>query len=214
MSRWGKFAVPVLAAVLTGSVLAAGPTLAGVVASAFDANNAHKVDGKHAVGFSASIDARKGKLVATSTSTGRLPNNIIGKAPNADKLDGQDSSAYVRDCEEGSVLGYAWVIAPNGTYDTSTIPSTFTPIFRNYDYNCSGGQIYVRRDGVGQYYVGFGGLFAGVAIANADTVYGENDVYVNASRALAGPDNGSAFSVVIRDHTGAFTDSPFLITVM
>ena len=39
--------------------------------------NASKVDGKSAVGFDASVATRSGKLVATSSSTGLLPSNIL-----------------------------------------------------------------------------------------------------------------------------------------
>ena len=78
-------------AIVTAAVTAAGPSMA---AAAFDALNADKVDGKHAVGAGASVNKRKGKLVATGTN-GRLPNNIIAKAPDADKLDGKDSTAFL-----------------------------------------------------------------------------------------------------------------------
>ena len=57
--------------------------------------NVHKVDGKHAVGASAGVSKRRNKLVATNSS-GYLPNNIIKKARNADKLDGLDSSIFAR----------------------------------------------------------------------------------------------------------------------
>lgn len=60
----------------------------------YDAMNAHKVDGKHAVGAGASIAQRKGKLVATSGTTGRLPNNIIAVAPDSAKLGGKLPAAY------------------------------------------------------------------------------------------------------------------------
>jgi hypothetical protein len=63
-----------------------GPAVASA-AVAF-AVNSDKVDGKHAVGSGASIAARKGKLVATNPTTGRLPNNLIAKAPDAAKLGG------------------------------------------------------------------------------------------------------------------------------
>lgn len=60
----------------------------GAVAKAkYDAKNAHKVDGKHAVSAGAPVAKRKGKLVATNAS-GRLPNNIIAKAPDAARLGG------------------------------------------------------------------------------------------------------------------------------
>jgi hypothetical protein len=68
--------------VMIGSV---GPSVAR---AAYDAVNADKVDGKHAVGAGATVTQRKGKLVATSPTTGRLPNNIIAKAPDSDKLNG------------------------------------------------------------------------------------------------------------------------------
>jgi hypothetical protein len=68
--------------VMIGSV---GP---GVAQAAYDAVNADKVDGKHAVGSGATVDARKGKLVATSPTTGLLPNNLIAKALDSSKLNG------------------------------------------------------------------------------------------------------------------------------
>jgi hypothetical protein len=71
------------ACLVAGSVV---PAAAVIVA------NADKVDGFHAVGSGATIDARKGKLVATSSSTGRLPNNIIKKAPDAAKLGGVNAA--------------------------------------------------------------------------------------------------------------------------
>lgn len=74
-------------AVVAASVVA-GPAAAAAVYVA----NADKVDNKHAVGAGAGADARKGKLVATSPKTGRLPNNIIGLAPDSDRLDGFDSA--------------------------------------------------------------------------------------------------------------------------
>jgi hypothetical protein len=41
------------------------------------------------------VDQLKGKLVATNGTTGVLPNGIIAKAPNANWLDGLDSSVIV-----------------------------------------------------------------------------------------------------------------------
>jgi len=53
------------------------------------------VNGFGAVGCGATIENRSGKLVATCAATGRLPNNIIAKAPDSQLLDGQDSSAFL-----------------------------------------------------------------------------------------------------------------------
>ena len=74
-------------AVVAASVVA-GPT---AVAASYVAN-ADKVDNKHAVGAGATVQTRKGKLVATNARTGLLPNNIIGTAPDSDLLDGRDSA--------------------------------------------------------------------------------------------------------------------------
>jgi hypothetical protein len=53
------------------------------------------VDGFHAVGCSATQHQRSGKLVATCKSNGRLPNNIIAKAPDSSRLGGKPPSAYL-----------------------------------------------------------------------------------------------------------------------
>lgn len=79
------------AALVISATATGGPALAGLVF----ADNSDKVDGKHAVGSNASTDNRKGKLVATNKVTGRLPNNIIRKAPDAQLLDGRDSNDFL-----------------------------------------------------------------------------------------------------------------------
>ena len=54
----------------------------GAVAKAkYDAKNADKVDGKHAVSAKAPVKQRKGKLVATDSRTGKLPANIVPISP-------------------------------------------------------------------------------------------------------------------------------------
>ena len=58
--------------------------------------NADQVDGLDAVTAKASVNQRKGKLVATSPKTGRLPNNVIKKAPDAAKLGGKGPAAYLK----------------------------------------------------------------------------------------------------------------------
>ncbi len=84
-----------ISAVVIAVVTAAAPGVAqGVLAVA--GLNADMVDGRHAVGFGATVDNRKGRLVATSGVTGRLPNDIIAKAPNADKVDGHDANGLTR----------------------------------------------------------------------------------------------------------------------
>ncbi len=76
-----------------------------VAASTYDAENAHKVDGKHAVSASATVNARKGKLVATN-SAGYLPNNIIVKALGSDRVDGKHavSASSTVDARKGKLV--------------------------------------------------------------------------------------------------------------
>jgi hypothetical protein len=47
----------------------------------YDAKNADRVDGKHAVSAKASVNQRKGKLVATDPKTGKLPRDIVAISP-------------------------------------------------------------------------------------------------------------------------------------
>ena len=81
-----------IVAMVTAAVTAGGPALAAAVSQAM---NADTVDYRHAVGAGASRSNRAGKLVATNVE-GRLPGNIIAKAPNADRLDGVNSAKYAR----------------------------------------------------------------------------------------------------------------------
>ncbi len=77
----------------------AGGATAKVTYDARNARNADKVDGRHAVPSSASVAGRRGKLVATSRKTGRLPDNIIGTAPKAKSsaaLGGVPAAAFKR----------------------------------------------------------------------------------------------------------------------
>jgi hypothetical protein len=64
----------------------AGPSGASAVQRVV---NADKVDGLHAVAAGAPEAKRKGVLVATSRKTGKLPPSVVGKAPDAERLDGE-----------------------------------------------------------------------------------------------------------------------------
>jgi hypothetical protein len=122
MFRYVKPHLPILiTAVVVGVVVSGGPVAARAT---YDAVNAHKVDGKHAVGAAASTAQRAGKLVATN-SAGRLPNNIITKAPDSARLGALPTSAF------GSKVLYA-----NGVYsvgDAAYCPTAaFTPTRPSY----------------------------------------------------------------------------------
>lgn len=82
----------IVVAMVTAAVTAGGPAIAATIADY--ATNADMVDKKHAVGAGAKPADRAGKLVATN-SVGRLPNNIIAKAPDSSRLGGLLPSAFL-----------------------------------------------------------------------------------------------------------------------
>jgi hypothetical protein len=86
---WVVAAVMVLA--VTGQAALAG-TDDGISPSAVANVNADQVDGRHAIKYTSNKTARKGRLMAIG-ATGYLPDNIILKAMDADKIDGIDSTA-------------------------------------------------------------------------------------------------------------------------
>ncbi|MGH2755273.1 MAG: hypothetical protein ACRDLB_12695 [Actinomycetota bacterium] len=104
-----KYGYTALTAIVVAAVTAGGPVIAGTIADF--ARNADKVDGRHAVGARASLETRAKKLVATNKN-GRLPNNIIRKAPaarDADRVGGFGPTAFVRGCQAGALRGQAQV---------------------------------------------------------------------------------------------------------
>lgn len=90
----------VLIVLVTVAITAVAPAVAETIADY--AKNAGKVDDRSAVGAGATIAKRSGKLVATDAE-GRLPDNIIRKAPDSERLDGLSKNAFVRPSELLSV---------------------------------------------------------------------------------------------------------------
>jgi hypothetical protein len=115
-----KHLTTILIAILVSALTAAAPAIAHGVEHALFAHDSDKVDGKHAVGAGATKSQRKGKLVATNGS-GRLPNDIIAKAPNADRLDGIDSKKFVRGAGT-KVISRRVAVATNTTSTILGIP--------------------------------------------------------------------------------------------
>jgi len=68
------------------------------------ARNADKVDGRHAVGSRSSVTDRAGKVVATDAK-GRLPNNIVRRAPDAKRLGGFPARRFAKTCHQGAIAG-------------------------------------------------------------------------------------------------------------
>jgi hypothetical protein len=89
--------LPLGVATVLAVALAGPPALAqsedGIRPAAIQNINVQKVDGKSAIGSTGDKSKRAGKLMAFS-SQGYLPDNIIKKAMDADKLDGLDGTAY------------------------------------------------------------------------------------------------------------------------
>lgn len=91
-ARLGRHTTTILVAMVTAAITAGGPLLAAQV---YDAENAHQVDGRHAVGAASTAAERAGKLVATDGS-GRLPNSIIERAPDSARVGGRTASGLTR----------------------------------------------------------------------------------------------------------------------
>ena len=98
---------PAMAVALLALFVALSGTAAAVTVDF--ARNSDKVDGKHAVGYGASLNARKGKLVATSTANGRVP--------DSQKLQGRTWTKFLKDVVV--VVASSGSIA-NGSFDTAT----------------------------------------------------------------------------------------------
>lgn len=92
MKSFRRHLPTILIAMVTAAITAGGPAIAATIADY--ATNADMVDKKHAVGAGAKPADRAGKLVATN-SVGRLPNNIIAKAPDSSRLGGLLPSAFL-----------------------------------------------------------------------------------------------------------------------
>ena len=87
----------IVVAMITAMVTAGAPAIAHGVNHALFAHNADKVDGKHAVASGASTTQRAGKLVATDSTTGKLPDDIIAQAQDSAALQGLSASDFVQD---------------------------------------------------------------------------------------------------------------------
>lgn len=114
----GRDARTITISAAVASLVTATPAVAAIVA------NADKVDGKHAVGSGATVEDRAGKLVATDKK-GRLPNNIIAKAVNANRLDGLDSGE-LRVQIDGETADTNPILNSCGESEVFTYPLTVT----------------------------------------------------------------------------------------
>lgn len=143
----------ILIAAVVAAVTAGGPVIARTVADF--ARNADRVDGRHAVGPRVSLQKRAGKVVATNKK-GRLPNNIIRKAPrarDADRLGGFGPTAFVHGCQPGALRGQAHVPQDVGS-TFERVPgfgTTFGGPVNLDGTNCHVGEAMARRVAPGTY---------------------------------------------------------------
>ena len=174
--------LPVLiTAVLVSTVFAAGPTVAH---AAYDAINADKVDGKHAVGAGSTVANRKGKLVATSPTTGQLPNNIIAKAPDAGTLDGIDSTKFSGLAAYAYVTGAGALLHGRGVVSQGiTDLGVFTLTFDRDISACA--QMATPTDGYHTLYTYRGSQFGGLNTQMRVRLKDEAGAYVNAGFQVA-----------------------------
>jgi hypothetical protein len=121
MSKHRRLDIRVALAAVIGTAAIAMPT--GAVA-AYVAN-ADKVDQRHAVGPGASPADRAGKLVATGPG-GRLPNNIIAKAPDSARLNGQTVRQVQTQWLSVTASGTVYGASPGAADVTVTHPATGT----------------------------------------------------------------------------------------
>jgi hypothetical protein len=123
---------------LAALVVSLGTTAGPVMAKALV--DADTVDGLHAVRAGASDSARAGRLVATKAGNGRLPNDIIARAPDAKLLDGAPASAYQGTYLPPTTVTHnpypASVSSAEGTYHTARAGYLYVQAATSFTVTC------------------------------------------------------------------------------
>ena len=144
------------------------------------------------------------KVVDNSLRGDDLLESSLNKVPNADKLDGLDSSAFTSPAcssQSGAVKGFARVDA-NGSFSTE-----FTTAGVQFAYNCSGGTVEARRNSIlGVFEIRFNGNPARLAVASPET-------RLESQAAVRWNDFFGGF-VVTNLHVDGTTYSPFTIILV
>jgi hypothetical protein len=177
------------------------------------ARNADKVDGRHAVGAGASQEERAGRLVATN-STGRLPNNIIRRAPNAGLLAGEFSVHYEDSVCEVGTPAWAFVSSDGSARGVSRYQhhAIFAP--------CELRGVTVQRIDTGYYQVNFDGLFCQTAdvpqLTTVVTIKSATAVPLIANTWSVCPDGHGEIEEEVRivDPNGEPQDAAFVIELV
>ncbi|MDP9069278.1 MAG: hypothetical protein M3N53_13165 [Actinomycetota bacterium] len=196
------------------AIFVVGVSTPAVARSVVDfARNAHKVDGFHAVGPASTN--RDSKLVATDDS-GRLPNNIIRKAPNSARLGGRPPSDYLTTCDQGVVVAAGIVPEDPG--------ATYSGVF-GYQYvgalgECRIQSFNAKRLGVGTYQVRFASGITCAGEPSPRTSYAtvvsvkSNLPLFGSSQTVCDAEGKIVEQVKIFDTDGAPQDSAFTIALL
>ena len=146
---------------------------------------------------------------STVTGTDIASSTISGGDVATDSLTGSDilesSLNLGSQCTSGLVHSWARVKGAAGMPAAFTSSSTY----RDTQHTCSGGQVYVRRAGVGEYYVRFTADPAQLAIATPHSGDGDNDNVIAVRK-----ENATDFQVILRDNDGGLDDGWFTIVTV
>ena len=157
-----------------------------------------------------------GRDVVNDSLTGKdIREKTLKAVPNAKKLGGIKGKGFVRRCGQGTVIAGGWLLGPGNSYDLSTYGTTFQEASGQF-WGCKPIQeVLIKRASAGKYMVAFhpdrrNTLFA---IGNVDVTYGNHDdAFINIGTAL-NSEEGTAYSVEIRNAAGTPVDTPFNIYV-
>lgn len=216
-----RHGLTVLTAFIVAAITAGGPVVAGTIADF--ARDAHKVDGRHAVGARASSQKRAGKLVATNDK-GRLPNNIIRKASaarDADRVGGFGPTALVHGCQAGALRGRAHIPTTVGTEfeRVSGFSTTYGGPVDLDGNSCHIGEATARRVALGTYDVRLA-LEAWTCTEPMPTDIVTALVSVQSAQPMVATyeplceSNGVYVRVRIADLSGVAQDAPFSVALL
>ena len=157
------------------------------------------------------INSVGGAQVAPNALTGAdIDESTLANVPsaaNADKLGGEEASAYQRRCQAGTIAAHATVWTGNLT----ATPRNAGMYGGETAFNCKGGAPTVKKIATGQYEFSFPGGHYGFAMVSAND-YGRDTTY---STAANGPWGGDGkVSVYVRNSAGAYHDPYYLSVVV
>ena len=157
-----------------------------------------------------------GRHVENNSLTGKdIREGTLKAVPNAKKLGGVKREGFVGRCGQGTVVAGGWILGPDGGYDLSLYGTTFEEAKGQF-WGCRPQQeVLIQRASAGKYMVAFhpdrrNTLFA---IGNVDNTYGNHDDAFISVGTAGNTEEGTAYSVEIRNAAGTAVDTPFNIYV-